>query len=99
MQCLTGNYHQTADGALPFLNYVLEARPEQVILDVHQSEEGGRFFKEQNRNIIVLAGDEISDELPPRYIWLTLNQLHTFLKFNNYLNIQARSLISAIRFT
>jgi len=98
VQCLTGNYRQTKEGALPFLDYVLKAKPEQVVFDTYQSEEGGRFYREQNRNMIVVAGEEIPDELPEKYIWMTLNQLFTFLKFNNYLNIQARSLIAAISF-
>lgn len=98
VQCLTGNYRQTKEGALPFLHYVLNAKPEQIVFDTLQSEEGGRFYREQNRNMIVIAGDEVSSELPEKYIWMTLNQLYTFLKFNNYLNIQARSLIAAISF-
>ncbi len=98
VQCLTGNYRQTKEGALPFLDYVLNARPEQIFYDVLQSEEGGRFYREQNRNLIVIAGDEIPDELTGKYIWMTLNQLYIFLKFNNYLNIQARSLIAGISF-
>jgi oxidase EvaA len=98
VQCLTGNYRQTAEGALPFLDYVLTAKPEQIVFDTLQSEEGGRFFREQNRNMIIIAGDEVAIELPDNYIWMSLNQLYTFLKFNNYLNIQARSLIAAISF-
>lgn len=98
VQCLTGNYRQTKEGSLPFLDYVLKATTDKIIFDTLQSEEGGRFFREQNRNLIVLAGDEIDVKLPPNYIWMTLNQLYTFIKFNNYLNIQARSLISAISF-
>jgi oxidase EvaA len=98
VQCLTGNYRQTKEGALPFLDYVLNANPEQIVFDTLQSEEGGRFFREQNRNMIVIAGDEVAIELPDNYIWMSLNQLYTFLKFNNYLNIQARSLIAAISF-
>ncbi|MFW5700182.1 MAG: NDP-hexose 2,3-dehydratase family protein [Cyclobacteriaceae bacterium] len=98
VQCLTGNYRQTKHGALPFLDYVLNARKEQIVYNSLQSEEGGRFYKEQNRNMIILSDDEIGTELPPNYIWMTLNQLHTFLKFNNYLNVQARSLIAAISY-
>ena len=98
VQCLTGNYRQTKEGALPFLDYILHCPAVQVYFDALQSEEGGRFFREQNRNMIVIAGDEIPVELPENYIWMTLNQLYTFLKFNNYLNIQARSLIAAISF-
>jgi len=98
VQCLTGDHRQTASQASPFLDYVLSVRPEQILFDTMQSEEGGRFYREQNRNLLVLAGDEIPETLPPRYIWMTLNQLQTFLKFNNYLNIQARSLIAALSF-
>jgi oxidase EvaA len=98
VQCLTGNYRDSASGNLPFLDYVLNAPPDQIIFDTLQSEEGGRFFQEQNRNLVVLAGEDVPEELPPRYIWMTLNQIQTFLKFNNYLNIQARSLISALSF-
>ncbi len=98
VQCLTGNYRQTAEGALPFLDYVLKARKDQIVFDTLQSEEGGRFYREQNRNMLVMADDSLPVELPERYIWMTLNQMYTFLKFNNYLNIQARSLIAAISF-
>ena len=96
VQCLTGNYRQTKEGALPFLDYVLNVPPANIIYDTMQSEEGGRFYREQNRNMLIIAGDEVPVELPPNYIWMTLNQLLLFLKFNNYLNIQARSLIAAI---
>ncbi len=98
VQCLTGNYRQTKEGGLPFLDYVLKAKPNQIVFDTLQSEEGGRFFREQNRNMIILAGEDVPVHLPEKYIWMTLNQLYTFLKFNNYLNIQARSLIAAISF-
>jgi oxidase EvaA len=63
-----------------------------------QSEEGGRFFREQNRNMLILADNNFDIVLPENYIWMTLNQLNMFLKFNNYLNIQIRSLIAAIGF-
>lgn len=98
VQCLTGNYRQTQSGSLPFLDYVLNAKAEQIYFDTMQSEEGGRFFREHNRNMIVIANDEVPVELPDKYIWMTLNQINKFLKFNNYLNIQARSLIAAISY-
>lgn len=98
VQCLTGNYRNYNSSEIPFLDYVLNIDKQKIILDNLQSEEGGRFYKEQNRNMIVVAGDEISENLPENYIWMTLNQLNAFIKFNNYLNIQARSLIAAISF-
>lgn len=99
VQCLTGNY-RNAQGIeqMPFLKYVLEVNKKDIIFDTLQSEEGGRFYKEQNRNMLILADDSIQIELPENYIWMTLNQMQVFIKFNNYLNIQARSLIAAISF-
>lgn len=98
VQTLTGDYKQTPKDVLPFLDYVLNISKERIYFDTLQSEEGGRFYKEQNRNMIVIAGDEIPDALPENFIWMTLNQLNVFIKFNNYLNIQARNLIATISF-
>jgi len=97
VQTLIGNYKTTTE-KLPFLEYILNASNENIFFNTLQSEEGGRFYREQNRNMIVIAGDEISENLPENFIWMTLNQLQQFLKFNNYLNIQARSLIAGIYF-
>jgi oxidase EvaA len=98
VQCLTGNYRKTKEGSLPFLNTVLEADKNDIIFDTYQSEEGGRFFHEQNRHIILKVDENFDINIPENYCWITLNQLYSFLKYNNYVNIQARSLISAINF-
>lgn len=96
VQCITDSYKNVKH--VPYLEYVLNATSEMVIFDTLQSEEGGRFYKEQNRNVIIKVDDGFTEEVPENYCWMTLNQLNTFLKFNNYLNIQARSIISAINF-
>jgi oxidase EvaA len=98
VQCLTGNYRDSDVKAPPFLDYFLQAEGKTYLVNTLQSEEGGRFFREQNRNMLLEVGEEFPVEIPENYCWLTLNQLKTFLKFNNFLNIQARSLISAISF-
>ena len=99
VQCLTGNVYNVKDEKRPpFTEYVLNAKPEQIRYDVLQSEEGGRFFREQNRNMIVEAGKDLPQELPEQYTWMTLHQINYFLKFNNYLNIQARSILSALKY-
>jgi len=67
----------------------------KVVLDIMQSEEGGRFYKEQNRNIIIDVTDEEIVE-NPNYIWMTVHQIKTFLQYNNYVNIQTRSIISSL---
>lgn len=98
VQCLTDIIPREHELRPAFYDYVVNARKDQVLYDVLQSEEGGRFFREQNRNMIVEAGKDFPQELPEHYIWMTLNQINHFLKFNNYLNIQARSILSAIKY-
>lgn len=98
VQCLTGNIPTDPQQQPEFYQYVMNARQEQIVFDTLQSEEGGRFFKEQNRNIMIEAGDDFPLEIPERFTWMTLRQIYKFLRFNNYLNIQARSLISAISY-
>ena len=96
VQCITDNY--TGKNNQPFVEYVLNARKEQIRVDTLQSEEGGRFYQEQNRNLIIEADDLFPvDNLQENYIWVSFQQLMLFLQFNNYLNIQSRSLISLIR--
>jgi oxidase EvaA len=97
VQCITGSYKNSLE-KIPFLKYVLNASPEQVRYSALQSEEGGRFYHEQNRNLIIEVGDDFPIETPLNYKWMTLNQLLSFIKFNNYLNIQTRSLLAGIRF-
>jgi len=113
VQTITGNYRTTSRGKIPFLDYVLEAPQEQIVYDTLQSEEGGRFYQEQNRNMIVILPDQASKELeetfpfysdlygelPENYIWMTINQVIDFMRFNNFVNIQARSLVAAISFS
>jgi len=98
VQCLTGNYWGENAVVPPFVEYVLSEACKRVLYDTKQSEEGGRFYHEQNRNLIVEAGDEFSEQIPENFIWLTLGQIKEFLRFNNYLNIQARSLIAALNY-
>ena len=99
VQCLTGNYRTGLNEySVKYISEVLTAPAENIIYSAMQSEEGGRFFKEQNRNVIVEVGDEFPIEVDDKYCWMTLNQILKLIEFNNYLNIAARSLISAITY-
>ena len=97
VQCLTGRYDSETNSQ-PFVSYVLNAPKNEIVFDTLQSEEGGRFYHEQNRNMLIKVSDDFPLETPDNYRWMTLNQLFSFLKFNNFLNIQARSLLSVLTF-
>lgn len=99
VQCLTGNYRRGFNEyTIPYIEYFVDAKQENIWYSAFQSEEGGRFFKEQNLNIIVEVGDEFPIEVQDNYCWMTLNQMLNFVSYNNYLNIAARSLLSAVSF-
>ena len=99
VQCLTGNYRKGQNEyTIPYLEEILNAPKDKIWYSSYQSEEGGRFFQEQNLNIIVEVGDDFPIEVEENYCWLTLNQMLSFVTYNNYLNIAARSLLSAISF-
>ena len=83
---------------IPYLKDILKVSKENVIFDTLQSEEGGRFYREQNRNIIIKVDKNFSSKVPENFTWLTLNQLKKFIVFNNYVNIQARSLVAALSY-
>ena len=60
------------------------------------SEEGGRFYHEQNRNVVIeIAPDELPDP-PDGYFWTDYKTLGTLVKVNNCLNIQLRNLLSVL---
>lgn len=99
VQCLTGNYRKGSNEyTIPYLENMLNAPKEKIWYSSYQSEEGGRFFQEQNLNTIVEVDDDFPEEVDANYCWMTLNQMLSFVTYNNYLNIAARSLLSAIRF-
>jgi dTDP-4-dehydro-6-deoxy-alpha-D-glucopyranose 2,3-dehydratase len=70
---------------------------EGIIIDVMLSEEGGRFYHEQNRNVIIeLNQEEVPYELPSGYFWSDYKTLNTLTQVNNCLNIQLRNLLSLL---
>jgi len=98
VQCLTGNYRKGYNEyTIPYLEYFFDTPADTIWYSTYQSEEGGRFYHEQNLNIIVEVGEDFPIEVDENYCWMTLNQMLSFVTYNNYLNIAARSLISAIQ--
>ena len=80
---------------VPELKRALEEKS-SILIDTLQSEEGGRFFGEQNRHIIIDVGEAFSIEVPESYMWMTKAQLKHFIQYNNFINIQARSLLALL---
>ena len=61
------------------------------------SEEGGRFYQEQNRNILMrIDKKDLPAVLPEGYFWADFQTLNILIQFNNCLNIQLRNLLSIL---
>lgn len=60
------------------------------------SEEGGRFYHEQNHNIILELPMEEMPQLPEGYFLIDYKTLNSLVQVNNCLNIQLRNLLSLL---
>jgi oxidase EvaA len=94
VQCITGSYKKP-EYDVAYLDYFLHEKG-IVYYDTLQSEEGGRFYQEQNRYMVIEVGQEFPIEVPEKFIWMTFRQAKVFIMFNNFFNIEARSLISCV---
>lgn len=70
---------------------------QNIVYDVILSEEGGRFFHEQNRNVIIELDELELTDIPDNYIWVDYGTLNYMIQFNNCLNIQLRNLLSLLK--
>lgn len=99
IQCTTGDYRRLPPEHRPdFLDDVLNAPPERVFLDALLSEEGGRFFREANQNRVVLVEESFPENVPDRFIWMTLRQMKGFMRYSNYFNVESRCLVACLGF-
>lgn len=69
---------------------------DNLVNDVVLSEEGGRFYHEQNRNVIIEIDKNEINNFPKDYIWVSYSTLNLMIQFNGIVNIQLRNLISIL---
>lgn len=81
-----------------FCEYFVNPNPATILNSAIQSEEGGRFHHFQNRNMIIRVDENELRHPPENYKWMTLCQMMELMK-KGYLNIESRSLISALSMT
>ncbi len=67
-----------------------------VLFDHLLSEEGGRFYHEQNRNVILKIDARELNPLPEGYFWADYRTLNHMIQSNNCVNIQLRNLLSLL---
>lgn len=81
------------------IDQLLTSPQSRILCDVMLSEEGGRFYHEQNRNVLIHTTREQIGELPKGFFLLDYMTLNRLCQINNCLNIQLRNLLSLLRIT
>ncbi len=96
VQCVPGNYaHLPPADQPPYLREAL-ARRDGARYDVLLSEEGGRFLNAQSHYLITEVESDfpvVSDE----FRWVTPCQLDELLRYSHHVNVEARTLVAALR--
>jgi oxidase EvaA len=94
VQATHSNYQKVHKGKTPrYLEYFLSSQ-KRIMVDQLQSEQGTRFLRKRNRNIIIDCKDAIEED--ENFIWVTLGQLKTLTALDNHINMEARSILSCI---
>ena len=95
IQATKSNFTQKHGGKKPaYLDYFLNAKPENIIVDQIQSEQSSRFLGKRNRNIIIMVDEEI--EVLPSHRWMTLGTIKQLMKIGNLVNMDTRTVLSCI---
>lgn len=94
VQCTPASYGAGLAEPPPFLD--LFTNPRHARVDTTLSDEGGRFFRSEQRHLVVELDEGDRLAAPPRYRWLTLGQLQACGRFSNLLNVELRSILSCI---
>ncbi|MDX1412710.1 MAG: NDP-hexose 2,3-dehydratase family protein [Candidatus Promineifilaceae bacterium] len=102
VQATRSNYTRVHRGArTPFLEFFVEPGRARLLVDQLQGEQGSRFYRKRNRNMIVQIPEEVGADLSPdeRFCWLTLGQLKQLLREDNLVNMDARSVLACVPFS
>ncbi len=98
IQATKSNFTQKHGGKRPaYLDYFLDARPENIIVDQIQSEQSSRFLGKRNRNIIIMVDEDV--EVLPSHRWMTLGTIKQLMKIDNLVNMDTRTVLSCIPYS
>jgi oxidase EvaA len=94
LQATCSNFTRVHRGKQPRYLDWFTRRDAHILVDQLQSEQGARFLRKRNRNMIV----EVSEDLEPHqdFRWLTLGELKLLLASDDLVNMDARTVLSCI---
>ena len=93
VQATRSNYQLVHGGRSPtYSEFFLQPGRARVLVDRLFAEQGARFLRKRNRNVIV----DVDQDFPVEegFVWLTLGQIGQLLRVGNLVNMSARSVLS-----
>ncbi|MCM2390489.1 NDP-hexose 2,3-dehydratase family protein [Streptomyces albipurpureus] len=95
VQATWSNYTGVHGGLpVPYLEFFQDPARRRVIADARQSEQGSRFLRKRNRNMIVETEEPV--EARNGFVWLTLGQIHRLLATEDLVNMCTRSVLACL---
>ena len=97
VQCQPTAYLHLPDSQRPdYLDMVIRADADDAMIDVVQSEEGGRLFHAENRYVVARVAPDIP--VAEWHMWVTMGQLQEIVRFGGHINVEGRVLMALLAF-
>ena len=99
VQCTWSNIKQFHKGQRPpLVEYVLGEVPVQYVYKSSHNEEGGRFWKKSNQNLLILIDEEEAEKIDLRanFKWVTLSQIKELCLVDNVLSPFVKTIIAPL---
>ena len=94
LQATLSNQNKIHGGTAPkYLEIFENIEEKQILFEKNLPEQGNRYWRKFNRNIVVLK-DYFKEE--EDFLWMTLGQVYEFTKHNNSINSCLRSVLSLV---
>jgi oxidase EvaA len=91
------HFSRVHKGRLPdYLEDFTSPDPDSILVDQLQTEQGSRFLKKRNRNVIVHS-DSV-EALDDRFKWLSMWQIQQIMREDNIVNMDTRTVLSCLPF-
>jgi len=99
VQSTKSNYTRVHGGKkTKFIDYFLGKCPGVTIFNQLRSEQGSRYYRKRNQNIMILLEDDHPIPEDKDFFWLTLGQLQELHKVPNLVHLDCRSIIGGMPF-
>lgn len=96
IQATKSNFTQKHGGNKPlYLDYFINAKNYQIIVDQIQSEQSSRFYGKRNRNMIIKVDEDVPI-LNHRFKWMSLKEIKELMKYKNLVNMDTRTVLSGL---